>query len=99
HQASFVATTSTAEAMCLSLGADVVINYREKNWYEDERFKAEPFDVVFDCVGWRDEWKESGRTGALKNGWNGGRYITIATADNPQIHTVWQVISIAGVVV
>lgn len=32
RQASFVATTSTAEALCLSLGADVVINYRENNW-------------------------------------------------------------------
>ncbi|CAN0275730.1 unnamed protein product, partial [Hapterophycus canaliculatus] len=31
-KASFVATTSTAEALCLSLGADVVIDYRENNW-------------------------------------------------------------------
>ncbi|CAM9502837.1 unnamed protein product, partial [Hapterophycus canaliculatus] len=59
------------------------------NRYEDEVLKAEPFDVVFDCIGWRDEWKEAGRTGALKSGWNGGRYIVVAATNDPQIHTVW----------
>ncbi|CAM9143842.1 unnamed protein product [Ectocarpus sp. 4 AP-2014] len=90
-KASFLATTSTAEALCLSLGADVVVDYRETNWYEDERYKAEPFDVVIDCVGWRDEWKEAYRRGVLKSGWNGGRYISVASTDDPQIHSVWQV--------
>ncbi|CAN0256241.1 unnamed protein product [Pylaiella littoralis] len=90
-KASYLATTSTAEDLCKSLGADTVIDYRETNWYEDEHYKAEPFDVVFDCVGWRDEWKAAGRSGVLKSGWNGGRYICIATNDDPQIHSVWQV--------
>lgn len=60
--------------------------------YEDERYKTEPFDVVIDCVGWRDEWKEAFRRGVLKSGWHGGRYISIAATDDPQVHTVWQVI-------
>eukprot|EP00903_Cladosiphon_okamuranus_P011470 g10803.t1 len=89
-KASFLATTSTAKELCLSLGADEVIDYRETDWCEDERFKAEPFDVVIDCVGARDEWKETYRKGVLKSGWNGGRFISVG-ADDPQIHTVWQV--------
>lgn len=59
--------------------------------YEDESYKAEPFDVVIDCVGWRDEWKEAARRGVLKSGWNGGRYISVANTDDPQIHSIWQV--------
>lgn len=58
---------------------------------EDERFKAEPFDVVIDCVGAGDEWKAAYRKGVLKSGWNGGRFISVG-ADDPQIHTAWQVI-------
>lgn len=33
YQASFLATTSTAEELCLSLGADVVVDYRKTDWY------------------------------------------------------------------
>lgn len=32
QQASFLATTSTAKELCLSLGADEVIDYRETDW-------------------------------------------------------------------
>lgn len=59
--------------------------------YEDEKYKTEPFDVVIDCIGWRDEWKEAYRRGVLKSAWKGGRYISIACTDDPQVHTVWQV--------
>lgn len=62
------------------------------NRCEDGRFKAEPFDVVIDCAGARDEWKEAYGKGVLKSGWNGGRFISVASTDDPQIHTVWQVI-------
>ena len=48
--------------------------------------------MVIDCIGWRDEWKEAYRRGVLKSGWHGGRYISVASTDDPQIHTVWQVI-------
>lgn len=47
--------------------------------------------MVIDCVGWRDEWEEAYRRGVLKSGWNGGRYISVACTDDPQIHNVWQV--------
>lgn len=47
--------------------------------------------MVIDCVGWRDEWKEAYRRGVLKSAWNGGRYISVASTDDPQIHSVWQV--------
>lgn len=89
-KASFVAATSTDEALLTSLGADRVVDYRETNWWEDASFKAEPFDVVMDCVGWRDEWKEAAKHGVLKSGWNRGRYIVIAMTDKPEFHSVWQ---------
>lgn len=88
--ASFVATTSTDEPLMRSLGADVVVNYRETNWWEMEDFKKEPFDVVIDCVGWRDEWQECRRTGALKASRNGGRYLPVAFTDRPRFTTIWE---------
>lgn len=48
--------------------------------------------MVIDCVGSRDEWKEAYRSGVLKSGWNGGRYISVSSDEDPQLHTVWQVI-------
>lgn len=89
-KAGFVAATSTDEALLTSLGADRVIDYRETNWWEDAAFKAEPFDVVVDCVGWRDEWKEAARHRVLKSGWKRGRYIVVASTDKPEFHSIWQ---------
>lgn len=88
--ASFVATTSTNESLMSSLGADMVINYRTQKWWEIEEFKSKPFDVVVDCVGWRDEWKASKRAGVLKPYRQGGRYIAVAFTDTPRMTTIWE---------
>lgn len=88
--ASFIATTSTDETLMKSLGVDKVIDYRTTNWWEMPDFTEHPFDVVLDCVGWRDEWKEAARAGALKPGRKGGRYITIASTDEPKFRTTWE---------
>ena len=58
---------------------------------EEEEYKASPFDVVIDCVGWRDEWKEAYKRGVLKSAWSGGTFVSIASTDDPQFHTIWQV--------
>lgn len=84
--ASFIATTSTDEPLMRSLGADMVIDYRTTKWWEETEFKEQPFDLVVDCVGWRDEWPEAGRHGALKSGFKGGQYLTITTTDKSKIH-------------
>lgn len=86
--ASFVATTSTDEALMTSLGVDQVIDYRTTKWWEMPEVINNPFDVVVDCVGWRDEWKEAARTGALKPGRRGGRYIVVASTDEPKFRTL-----------
>ncbi|CAM9952846.1 unnamed protein product [Sphacelaria rigidula] len=88
--ASFVATTSTDAPLMTSLGVDQVIDYRTTKWWEMPDFIDAPFDVVVDCVGWRDEWVESARTGALKPGRKGGRYIVIASTDEPKFRTLWE---------
>lgn len=88
--ASFVAATSTDEPLMRSLGVDTVIDYRTTKWWEVPEFQEQPFDVVVDCVGWRDEWKEASRHGGLKSGRKGGRYLAIATSDDPKFTTAWQ---------
>ncbi|CAN0007305.1 unnamed protein product, partial [Laminaria digitata] len=89
-KAGYLATTSTDEELCLSLGADRVIDYRKTNWCEEEEYKAKPFDAVIDCVGSRDEWKQAYKHGVLKSAWNGGTFVSIASTDDPQFHTIWQ---------
>lgn len=76
--ASFIAATSTDEPLMKSLGTDVVIDYRTTKWWEIPDFKKQPFDLVVDCVGWRDEWREADHYGVLKPGRKGGRYLAIA---------------------
>eukprot|EP01083_Nonionella_stella_P077691 212273_1 len=60
YGASEVTVTSSQEAFCKSLGADVVLNYKDKNippWYE--ALQGKNYDVIFDCVGGRDSWDEA----------------------------------------
>lgn len=85
--AGFVATTSTDSLLMESLGVDQVIDYRTTKWYELSEFKKRPFDIVVDCVGWRDEWLEADRHGVLKPGWKDGRYLAIANSEEPKVQT------------
>lgn len=88
--ASFVATTSTDEPLMLSLGVDKVIDYRGMTWWELPEFKEKPFDLVVDCVGWRDEWTQARRHGVLKTRRKGGLYLALANTDDPRFTTVWE---------
>jgi len=90
--ASYIATTSTDEQLCHFLGADYVINYKKKNFWDIPAFQKDPFDLIFDLgVGRYDAWKHAKDSKILKNGWNSGKYIT-ANGDEPEmiIHNLWQ---------
>eukprot|EP01130_Rhizamoeba_saxonica_P010767 TRINITY_DN4439_c0_g1_i1.p1 TRINITY_DN4439_c0_g1~~TRINITY_DN4439_c0_g1_i1.p1 ORF type:complete len:345 (-),score=87.49 TRINITY_DN4439_c0_g1_i1:91-1125(-) len=55
----YVATTCSTRNVELvtRLGADVVINYQEENWWETLPEKS--YDVIYDCVGGYDSWEKS----------------------------------------
>lgn len=72
--AAFIAATSTDEDLVKSLGADVVVNYRERNWWEVPEWKKEPFDVVIDCAEGAKAWDRVREHGILKGGRQGGRF-------------------------
>ena len=54
-----------------SLGADVVINYKKKEWSEE--LAGADYDIIFDCVGNQEDLEKSAKV--LKKG---GRFISIA---------------------
>merc|ERR1719322_2302539 len=66
--ASFIATTTTDEELVKSLGADMVIDYRTQNWWEDMDFKSNPFDKIFDCAEGFSAWLHAKDDGVLKTG-------------------------------
>lgn len=84
---SFIASTSTDEPLMKSLGVDAVIDYRTTKWWEIPEFQKQPFDLVVDCVGGRDEWREADHHGVLKPGGTGGRYLVIAL-EEPKTQTL-----------
>ena len=71
-----VATTSTNEELCKSLGADAVVDYKKKS-IEDSvsdimNSESVKMDVIFDTVGGHEQWKAA--PAVLKKG---GRFATI----------------------
>mmetsp|Transcript_17708 Transcript_17708/g.25984 ORF Transcript_17708/g.25984 Transcript_17708/m.25984 type:complete len:473 (-) Transcript_17708:491-1909(-) len=76
--ASFVATTSTQAELCKDLGADVVIDYREQNWWEMKEFQENKFDKIIDTVGGGNF---ENAILVLKNRRQGGEFIAVAGDD------------------
>ncbi|KAJ0398205.1 hypothetical protein ATCC90586_005628 [Pythium insidiosum] len=89
--ASFIAATSTNKDLVTSLGADEVIDYRSANWWEV--LEGRDLDVVFDCVGCDDSWQNCKRSLARR-----GRYVAVVDRPDPQIRSVWQLLSFIGFV-
>lgn len=90
--ASYVAATSTDEALVKSLGADCVINYKKENFWDVAQFKEDPFDAIIDLgVGHYESWQKAKDSGVLKAGKDGGKYVTII-GDEPEmkLHNAWQ---------
>lgn len=70
--AAQVATTSSNEELCKSLGADQVINYRNGEDF-GELLAGQDFDIIYDCAGGQEAWDKGKKV--LKAG---GHYLTIA---------------------
>lgn len=88
--AAFVATTSTQETFCKSLGADAVVNYREENWWEKD-WNGQQFDVIIDTVGGGNFTNKANLV--LKSCRQGGKFVAV-TGDDPKpvCDTWWKVI-------
>ena len=88
YNATFVATTASPgakEEMVKQLGADLVVNHREKDLVSQLQ-GVEPFDVVFDCVGDLNR--------ALSVIKDGGRAVSIAMV--PTVEALNEFIGSAG---
>jgi len=78
---SFLAATSTQEALLKGLGVDQVIDYTKANWWEEEAFKAEPFDVIIDCAEGAPAWKHCREAKMIKPSHSGGRFVAVTMSD------------------
>ena len=87
--AEFVATTSSQTEFCEKLGADMVIDYRESNWWEMQW--EQKFDKIIDCVGGGNFYGRA--TNVLKCGKQGGQFVAV-TGDvtKPDCRTAWKAI-------
>jgi NADPH:quinone reductase-like Zn-dependent oxidoreductase len=73
--ASYIAATTTDEALLNKLGANRVINYRTEHWWEMNEFKEDPFDVIIDCAEGKEAWHKCGSV--LKGKKDGGRFVAV----------------------
>jgi NADPH:quinone reductase-like Zn-dependent oxidoreductase len=96
-----VAAVSTQRDVCLSLGADRVIDYRSDNWWEDPDFLRQPLDVVIDLVNGPDNWPRGGRSGPGTAIRRGGTYVAVLTgvASEIEVHSPWDMVKTAGWVI
>jgi len=93
--ASYVVAVSTQQIMCLKLGADEVINYTQRNWWEVEEYQSNKFDVIIDTVGGGNFYDKG--TNVLKTGKDGGYFIAV-TGDDPRVDVSswWRVMKFFG---
>eukprot|EP00545_Synedropsis_sp_CCMP1620_P011832 CAMPEP_0119012636 /NCGR_PEP_ID=MMETSP1176-20130426/7108_1 /TAXON_ID=265551 /ORGANISM="Synedropsis recta cf, Strain CCMP1620" /LENGTH=348 /DNA_ID=CAMNT_0006965633 /DNA_START=90 /DNA_END=1136 /DNA_ORIENTATION=- len=76
---SYLATTSTDEALMKELGADKVVDYTKKNWWELKDWKNEKFDCIIDVAEGKRGWKNA--SNVLKKGRAGGRFVAVVFQD------------------
>jgi NADPH:quinone reductase-like Zn-dependent oxidoreductase len=88
--ASFVATTSSQEDFCKSLGADQVINYNKKdNWWEMKW--EQKFDKIIDTVGGSNFYGKAEKV--LRTSKKGGAFVAVCGDDPvPDCRTVWKAV-------
>jgi NADPH:quinone reductase-like Zn-dependent oxidoreductase len=86
--ASYIACTSTQQELLYSLGVDRVLDYTHENWWEQEEYVQQAFDIILDTVGGKEPWIQARRTRTLKRN---GRFV-VMNGDEPhmQIHNSWQ---------
>lgn len=94
RNASFIATTSTQRELMLSLGADMVINYQNENWFENHHLlKSEQFDLIVDLAVGYDAWQTARQSKLLKI--SGGKFVAF-TSDNAlvEVHNWWEAVTV-----
>jgi NADPH:quinone reductase-like Zn-dependent oxidoreductase len=96
-----VVAVSTQIDLCLSLGADRVVDYRARNWWEDPELLREPLDVVVDLVNGPDNWPRGGRAGPGTAMKRGSAYVAVLTGVQTEVavHSAWDLLRTAGWVV
>lgn len=97
YGATYVATTSTTDKDWLlpSLGADRVIKYANKNWWEDEELlSGEPFDLIVDLAVGRDAWVKAKQSKLIDRH---GKFLAL-TLDKPllEVHSLRQIFTVMG---
>lgn len=60
-----ISVTSTQKDLCQRLGASLVINYREQEWWKV--LKDGAYDVILDCIGTTEAWDLACSQRVLKN--------------------------------
>jgi len=94
--ASYVATTSSYDrTKLIDLGADEVINYKEKNWWEVEEYQKNKFNVIIDTVGGGNFYDKA--TLVLKTGAENGNFIAVTGDDaRADLSTMYKAIKFMG---
>eukprot|EP00581_Thalassiosira_minuscula_P010327 CAMPEP_0183702530 /NCGR_PEP_ID=MMETSP0737-20130205/597_1 /TAXON_ID=385413 /ORGANISM="Thalassiosira miniscula, Strain CCMP1093" /LENGTH=352 /DNA_ID=CAMNT_0025929147 /DNA_START=90 /DNA_END=1148 /DNA_ORIENTATION=+ len=88
-KASLVVATSTQFDLCRELGADRVIDYRSEDWWTNEEYKKDKFDVIIDTVGGGNFYGRA--TEVLKTGKAGGTFVAVTGDDpRPDCTTMWK---------
>ena len=95
--ASFVAATGTRTDTLKSLGADLAINYKEKEWWEVPELKSQKLDLIIDLAAPGKEleaWRHGKKL--LKSGRKGGRFIAQAGPKALfKVQNTWQALGMA----
>ncbi|PXF42253.1 2-methylene-furan-3-one reductase [Gracilariopsis chorda] len=91
---SHIVTTSTDKPLCKQLGADVVINYKEVDWWKAPEVTEQAFDVMIDCAEGSSAWRKALEHGIVKSRKEGGRFLAVVVNEwHIEIHNCWQMLS------
>ena len=84
--ASYIAATSTNEAMLKNLGVDRIVNHQKEQWWNDPEFLSKPFDLVVDAAEGKAAWdRVRSEPSPLKSGKDGGRFLAVAMPNPTQV--------------
>lgn len=78
--ASYIAATSTANAMLTNLGVDKVINYKEVDWWTIPEFQSNKFDVIIDCAEGAKAWGVCDQVLKTRKSGN-GRFVAVVAGE------------------
>jgi NADPH:quinone reductase-like Zn-dependent oxidoreductase len=87
-------------ALLERLGADHAVDRSKERFWELPELRECPVDVVFDCVGGKENQHWARCQGVLKGRGAGGRFVAVALDDNdPHVESRWHLVKFACAVV